>query len=128
MTDALQTLHEGFNNAYILFSFLLGLYAAYLGASDKPLSGNFWGAMWINTGLAALILLVAGMLYLSGVQAYRVVYYLYGVYFIISLPGVFTIMGGNDNRRAAFVFAVVAVFNSAAAYRAGTLLAVPWQT
>lgn len=127
MIDVLQTAHEGFNNAYILFSFILGVYAAYLGANGRPLSGNFWGAVWTNTGLAGMVLLVTIGLLVQGVEAQRVVYYLYQVYFIISLPGLFTILEGNDNRRAAFFFGVVAMFNSAAAYRAGSLLAIPWK-
>jgi hypothetical protein len=128
MEEVLQTAHEGFNNAYIIFSFLLGIYAAFLGANGRTLSGNFWGAMWTNTVLAAVVLLVAIVLLIMGVQAKRSVYYLYGLYFVISLPGLFAIQSGNDNRRAAFFFAVVAVFNSAAAYRAGDLLVKPWQT
>jgi ABC-type spermidine/putrescine transport system permease subunit II len=126
MESALETLHEATNNAYILFSFALGVWAAFIGAQNVPISGNFWGAMWTNTILAGLVLGVAIILFVLGIEAKRGVYYLYGIYFVISLPGVFTIMKGNDNRRAAIFFAIVALFNSAAAYRAGTELVKPW--
>lgn len=127
MIEALKSMHESLNNAYILFCFALGVYAAVLGGRNVPLSGNFWGAMWTNTILAAIVLVVALILLVQGVESERRVYYLYAVYFVISLPGVFSIMKGNDNRRAAIFFSVVAFFNSGAAYRAGTELVKPWQ-
>jgi hypothetical protein len=127
MEDLLKTLHEGLNNAYVLFSFVLGIYAAVLAGRNEPISGNFWGAMLTNTGLAGLVFLVSLILLILGAEAQRVVYYLYALYFVISLPGLYTILAGNDNRRAAFFFGVVALFNSAAAYRAGTLLIKPWK-
>ncbi len=127
MADILQIAHEGLNNAYIIFSFFLGIYAGYLGGASKPLSGNFWGAMWMNTFLAGSVFTVTLLLLLFGYEAQRIVYYLYALYFVISLPGLFSILQGNDNRRAAFYFGVVALFNSAAAYRAGEYLVKPWQ-
>jgi hypothetical protein len=135
----METVFEGLNNAYILFSFLLGLYAAVIAGRNVPISGDFWGAMWINTGLAATILLVALILTAQGLRPvgvdpdhtdqiiYRDVYYLYAIYFVISLPGVFAIMHGGDNRRAALFFAAVALFNSAAAYRAVHWLLTGWE-
>lgn len=127
MAEFLQTAHEGFNNAYIIFSIILGVYAGILGGSRQSLSGNFWGAMWVNTFLAAATLAVALLLLPFGFQADRFVYYLYALYFVISLPGLFSILEGNDNNRAAFYFGVVALFNGAAAYRAGSILILPWQ-
>lgn len=127
MEDVLPDIHAGLNNAYILFSFILGVYAAWLGANSGSLSGNFWGAMWINTALAGGVFLVSIFMLVLGIEARRSVYYLYALYFLISLPGLFAILQGNDDRRAAFLFGVVALFNGAAAYRAGEFLTVPWQ-
>lgn len=122
MEDFLMVLLEGFSNAYILFCAFLGIYAVVLAGQNSPLSGNFWGAMWMNTALAALVLLVALLLVILGENAARSVYYLYQLYFVISLPGIYAIMQGNDNQRAALAFGIVAFFNSAAAYRASSLL------
>ncbi len=127
METALQDLHEGLNNAYIMFCFLLGIYAAWLGGTNKPLSGNFWGAMWVDTILAGLVLLVTILLTILGVKPKRIItYYLYAIYFLISMPGLFASLRGNDNRRAAYFFGVLGVFNAAAAYRAETVLVLPW--
>ncbi|MCI0710106.1 MAG: hypothetical protein L0154_08080 [Chloroflexi bacterium] len=127
MEEALPDIHGGLNNAYIIFCFILGIYAAWLGANNRPLSGNFWGAMWTNTALAGAVFVVAMLMLVLGIEARRSVYYLYALYFLISLPGLFAILQGSDNRRAAFLFGVVALFNGAAAYRAGEYLTVPWQ-
>lgn len=122
MEDGLLILHDGLSNAYILFCTMLGVYAAILAGQGEPLSGNFWGAMWINTGLAAVIFVVALTLVALGESAARSVYYLYMIYFVISLPGLYAILQGNDNRIAALSYGIVAFFNAAAAYRATDLL------
>lgn len=134
----METLIHILNNAYILFSFILGIYAAVIAGRNVPISGDFWGAMWMNTALAAAILAVALIMTLQGLRPYgfapdgsgelveRDVYYLYAIYFIISLPGVFAIMRGSDGRNAALFFAAVALFNAAAAYRALENLVEVW--
>lgn len=134
----MESVFEILNNTYVLFCFVVGVYATYLAAQNFPLSGNFWGTVGINTGLAVAVLVVAIILTLQGKTPHgpnpdgngemeRSVYYLYAIYFVISLPGLFAIMRGNDNRNAGIFFAVVAFFNSAAAYRAGLLLAETWK-
>ncbi|MBZ0305543.1 MAG: hypothetical protein K8I82_05695 [Anaerolineae bacterium] len=134
----METIFEILNNAYVLFCAIVGIYAVYLGAQNIPLSGNFWGVVGMNTTLAAAVLVAALILTLQGKTPHgpdpdgtgemeRTVYYLYAIYFVISLPGLFAIMRGNDNRNAAIFFAAVAFFNSAAAYRVGSLLAEVWK-
>ncbi|MCB9438128.1 MAG: hypothetical protein H6673_14215 [Anaerolineales bacterium] len=126
METALQDLHSGLNNAYVLFSFILGVYAAFLAARNVPISGNFWGAMWMSTVLAALVLLVTIALAFWGVNPKRGVYYLYAIWFVISLPGTYAIVQGRDDQRAALLFAAWTLFNAGAAYRAGAFLVTPW--
>lgn len=135
----METVHEGLFNAYTIFSVLLGVYALSIVIRNVPISGDFWGAMWTNTGLAAAILAVGLILTLQGRRPfgtdpeggeeliYRSVYYLYMIYFIISLPGVFAIIRGNDNSRAAIFFAGVALFNAAAAWDAGQRVVITWK-
>jgi hypothetical protein len=135
----METIFEGLNNAYIMFSAALGIWAIVLAGRDVVLSGNFWGAMWTNTGLAAVIFIVALIMTAQGLRPYgtppgseeqiRWVYYLYGIYFIISLPGLFALLGGSDNRRgrAGIWFGLVALFNAAAAYRAAYGLIEVWK-
>ena len=133
----MESIYHGLTNAYIMFSFALGIWAVILAARGQLISGNFWGAMWTNTGLAGAIFLVALVMTLQGLRPYgrppggefqiRWVFYLYGVYFIISLPGLYTLLRGNDKPRAAIWFAAVALFNAAAMYRADEFLVQEWK-
>jgi hypothetical protein len=136
----MEVIHQGLNTAYIIFSFILGMYAATIAGRNVPISGEFWGTMWTNTGLAALILIVALILSATGKKPVGIdpegsgesvprvlVYYLYAVYFIISLPGAYAIMRGNDNRVAAIVFSFIGFFNAAAAYSAIARVVTGWE-
>jgi hypothetical protein len=135
----MQAIFEALNNAYIIFSFILGIWAAVLAGRNVPLSGEFWGSVSTNTLLAAAIFIVALILTVQGQRPMgldpdnpdqsitRTVYYLYGVYFIISLPGVYTLSGGKTDRRTALFYSGVALFNAAAAYRAVYWLLSGWE-
>jgi hypothetical protein len=135
----MDAIFQALNNAYILFSIILGIYAAVLAGRNEGISGNFWGTLWTNTALAAMILIVAIVLTLMGKRPVGVdpdntdniierdVYYLYAIYFVISLPGTHSLMAGNDNRRTALIYGGVALFNAAAAYRAVYWLLTGWE-
>ena len=71
------------------------------------------------------ILLFSLVMALTGIQAHRWVYYLYAVYFVIALPGTFTLLHGRDDRTAALIFGIVAFFSAGAALRT-PLLTQPW--
>jgi hypothetical protein len=133
----MEVIHQGLSNAYILFCIFLGVYAVSLAGRGLPLSGNFWGAIWVNSGLVTAVLFVALIMTAQGLRPYGVlpgegrrirwVYYLYMIYFVISLPGLFAILRGNDSRWAGLWFGAVAFFNAAAAYRATYVLVDTWK-
>ncbi len=118
-------IHAILNNAYILFSFVLGFWSALQAARRQPLGGQFWGALVTNTILAAAILLLSLVMALVGIEARRWVYYLYAIYFVIVLPGTFSLLHGRDDRTAALVYGIVAFFSAGAAARV-PLLTEPW--
>jgi hypothetical protein len=102
------------NNAYVLYCVALGLWAGWLWLRDQPLSGNFWGAMWLASLLAVFSLLIGVVRALGGAQ-FRTVFWLYELYFILVFPGTFALLRGQDDRRAAMYFAGVAIFSALAA-------------
>jgi hypothetical protein len=106
------------NNAYILYCLAMGVWAGLLWLREEPLSGNFWGAMWLASFLAAISLAVGIIRALGGAQ-FRTVYWLYEFYFILVLPGTFALLRGRDDRGAAAVFAGVAIFSAFAAISTG---------
>jgi hypothetical protein len=117
--------HAILNNAYILFSFALGAWCIYKLIRDEGLDGQFWGAITVNSLLAAFILVFAIIMAVMGIEAKRWVYYLYAVYFVIVLPGTFSLLRGRDDRTAVIIFGIVTFFSGAAATRV-PLLTQPW--
>ncbi len=118
-------IHAVLNNAYILFSLALGFWSAYQGFKNRSLSGQFWGALATNTILAAVIFLLSLVMAAMGIQARRGVYYLYAIYFVIVLPGTFSLLRGRNDRTAAMIYAIVTIFSAGAASRV-PLLTQPW--
>src|SRR5579859_5239391 len=114
----IATLGTIFNNAYILFCFALGIWAGAQAVRNEPLGGQFWGAMWTCTGLAAAGLLTWLVRTLSG-EDLRPVYLLYELYFVIVFPGTFALLRGRDDRTAAAIFAFIAIFSALSALSAG---------
>jgi len=113
-----STLGSILNNAYVLFCFALGIWAGAEAVRNQPLGGQFWGAMWTCTGLAAAGLLVWLARTLSG-EDLRAVYLLYELYFVIVFPGTFALLRGRDDRTAAAIFAFIAIFSALSALSAG---------
>jgi hypothetical protein len=106
------------NNAYIMFCLALGIWAGVLAIRNRPISGEFWGAMWMCTILAGIGLLVWLGRAISGEQL-RGVYFLYELFFIIVLPGTFALLRGRDDRTATIIFAGIAIFAALSAISAG---------
>ncbi len=117
MTNFLDTLSAILSNAYILFCLALGLWAGLNALRGDGLSGNFWGAMWSGTLLGVAGLLVWLLRTLAG-EDLRWVYFLYSLFFVLVLPGTFSLLRGRDDRTAATIFAGVAIFAALAAISA----------
>ena len=111
------TLGTILNNAYILYCFGLGIWAGIQFLRSQNLGGQFWGAMWIASGLAVVGLVIWLARTLSG-EDLRPVYVLYELYFIIVFPGTFALMRGRDDRVAAGLFSGIAIFTALAAISA----------
>jgi hypothetical protein len=126
--NVIDSLAVVLNTAYILFCLALGLWAGALALRGSGLGGDFFGAMWLASGLGAASLVVWLLRTLAG-EPLRWVYALYIIFFIIVLPGTFAMLRGRDDRTAAAIFAGVAIFAALAAFSAGdpsrTIIALP---
>ncbi|GAB4571189.1 MAG: hypothetical protein Kow0077_07220 [Anaerolineae bacterium] len=122
----MAAVHQILNNAYILFSFLLGGWCILKLIRNETLDGQFWGAVAANTILALSILLWTVVMVLTGIRPHRMVtYFLYALYFVVVLPGTFSLLRGRDDRLAVIIFGIVTIFSAAAATRV-PLLVQPW--
>lgn len=127
----MDAVHTILFNMLILYSFLLGVYGTVLAARNEAISGNFWGAMAIFVGLALLTTLVGLINILGGARLAdpenRVgIYFLYMVFIVIIMPGLFSMLRGRDDRGAAIAFAVLALFNASVALSMATRGLVTW--
>lgn len=118
--EFLLALHTVLFYTQMLYSFAIGIYAAWLGAKATPLSGNFWGTIAVYsivnvvTFVVGLILLFSGYHIQSGDRTF--IYILYMLFLIVILPGIFAIMQGRDDKRAALTFGITAMFNAAVSF------------
>ncbi|MCS6869941.1 MAG: hypothetical protein RML95_11690 [Anaerolineae bacterium] len=117
MTNFIDSLGLILSNAYTLFCLFLGLWAGSNALRGEGLSGNFWGAMWTATllGIAGLIVWLLRTL---ANEPLRWVYFLYSLFFVLVMPGTFSLLRGRDDRTAAAVFAGVAIFAALASLSA----------
>ena len=108
-------IHQILLNMHILYSLALGIWACVLAARAEAVSGHYVGAVATYALLAGATLLAGIVLLLSGYQprSERVlVYVLYMLWLTIIMPGLFSLMQGRDDRRAALAFALLAFFNA----------------
>jgi hypothetical protein len=112
--------HEVLFTMQALYSFVLGVYAAWLGARDEQLSGNYWGSVAIYVILNVIVFAVGLTLLFTGhtiESGDRIgIYILYMLFLIVIMPGLFSILRGRDDRSAAIYFGVIAMFNAAVSY------------
>lgn len=103
-----------------LYSFGLGLYASWLTAREQPLSGNFWGSIGVYVVLNLVVLIVGIILNIMGFtiqSGERIfIYYLYMMFLIVIMPGLFSMLRGREDRGAGMMFAVLALFNASVSY------------
>lgn len=108
-------IHQILFTMHILYSLALGIWAAVIAARDEAISGQYLGAVATYALLAGATLLVGILLLLTGYQPRServVVYVLYLLWLAIIMPGLFSLMHGRDDRRAALAFALLAFFNA----------------
>lgn len=107
-------LHQILFNMHIMYSLALGFWAAFMAGKQRPISGNYWGAVVTYALLAAATLAIGVALLLTGYQPRSgrvVVYLLYMLWLAIIMPGLFSLMSGRDDKRAALAYALLAFFN-----------------
>lgn len=103
-----------------LYSLALGFYGGYLTARGKPLSGNFWGSIGVYVILNVVVLIVGIILNIMGYtiqsEGRIFIYYLYMMFLIVIMPGLYSIQRDREDRSAALMFTALALFNAAVSF------------
>jgi hypothetical protein len=125
---SLNDLHNILFNAHILYSVVLGIWAGATAARNESVSGNFWGAVATSALLALVVLLIGVVMTAQGLRPERLtIYYVYMLWLIIIMPGLFTLLRGRDDRQAAIAFSILAFFNAATSFSmAQRMIVGPW--
>lgn len=111
----MSDIHMILFNAHVMFSLALGVWAAVIAGRNQAISGNYWGAVVVQSILAGTILLLGIILTLTGarpVDGRLSLYYLYMAWLVVIMPGLFSMLRGRDDRSAALAFAMLAFFNA----------------
>lgn len=110
----LNDLHGILFNMHILYSIILGFWAAMMAARNQSISGNFWGAVATSTILAAAVVLIGIVMTAQGLRTARtLVYFIYMSWLVIMMPGLYSMLRGRDDRSAAVAFSILSFFNAA---------------
>ena len=108
----LNTIHGILFNAHILFMAALALWSVVMAVRSGSISGQFFGAVATSALLAAAVLLIGIIMFVSGLRVERTtIYFLYMAYLVVIMPGLFSMLRGRDDRQAALAFALLATFN-----------------
>jgi hypothetical protein len=110
----LDAIHAILFNMHIFYSLILGIWGAVMATRNQSISGNYWGAVATGTILAGVILLLGILMTLMGLRTSRMVtYYLYMIWLVIVMPGLYSMLRGRDDRSAAIAFSLLSFFNTA---------------
>ncbi len=111
---SLSTLHSILFNMHILYSLILGIWAAAMALRNQSISGNYWGAVATGTILAVIVVLLGIIMTAQGLRTARIVtYYIYMSWLVIVMPGLYSMLRGRDDRSAAIAFSLLSFFNAA---------------
>lgn len=110
----LNDIHSVLFNMHILYSMILGVWAAVMAARNQSISGSYWGAVFTSALLALAVAAVGLVMTLQGLRTARTtVYFIYMSWLIIIMPGLFSLLRGRDDRSAAIAFSILSFFNAA---------------
>jgi hypothetical protein len=108
----LNDIHGILFNMHILYSLALGIWAGFMALRGESISGNYWGAVATGAILAGAVLLVGIVMTIQGLRIARLgIYYLYMLWLMVIMPGLFSLLRGRDDRSAAVAFSILSLFN-----------------
>jgi hypothetical protein len=113
-------LHNFLFRWQMFYSFFLGIYAVVLAARSRGLSGNFWGAVAIYPLLNIAVLALGIYFWLNGYTIASddriIIYFLYMLFLIVIMPGLFSILRGRDDAKVTWYFVALAIFNASVSF------------
>lgn len=114
----LVNIHTVLSNVTFLFFLFMGVWGLIRAITKRGVDGSYLGAMIIGEGLFILQAIIGLILVFSGARPGRGVHFLYGVFALVALPGLFAYLKGEDDNQAQWYYAVAILFLAGVAIRA----------
>ena len=116
---SLSLIHESLARAILIFSLILGIWSLVRALRSLGIDGTTWG-IYASGEILFLAQGAIGVLQLlAGARAERGIHILYGIVTALTLPAAYALSRGRDDRRAAWMYAVLGFFLAGIALRAG---------
>lgn len=115
---SLVEIHDVLSRVAVLFFFFMGVWGLIRAISKRGVDGSFLGAMIIGEGLFVLQAVIGLILVIMGARPGRGVHFLYGVFALVALPGLFAYLKGEDDNQAQWYYAVAILFLAGVSLRA----------
>jgi hypothetical protein len=114
----LLLIHNSLATAVLLFSLIIGGWSLVRAIRRLGVDGNTWGIL-ASGEILFLAQGVVGLLQmLAGERPERGIHILYGVVTALTLPAYYALSRGRDDRRAAWIYALLGFFLAGIALRA----------
>lgn len=102
--------HRVLSNTIWLFFLLVGLWGMYRAIRGYTVDGSYLGAMAVGEILFVVQAILGVILLLGSGSAGRTVHYLYGVFALVALPGLFAYLRGDDSNNSQWAYAIMTLF------------------
>jgi phosphatidylglycerophosphate synthase len=103
-------LHQVLSNTTWLFFLLVGLWGMYRAIRGYSVDGSYLGAMAVGEILFIVQGLLGVILLFGPTSPGRSVHFLYGVFAIVAMPGLFAYLRGDDSNNSQWAYAIMTLF------------------
>lgn len=111
-------LHRILSLSSVLFLGFLGVWGLIQAIRTKGINGSYMGALVIGEMLIAFQAILGLILVLGGERPGRIVHFIYGVFAVVALPGLFAYLKGDDSNQSQWYYAIATLFLAGVAIRA----------
>ncbi|HEX9797331.1 MAG TPA: hypothetical protein VGA52_10105 [Anaerolineales bacterium] len=106
----LTDIHSRLAIAMLIFSAVAGIWGLVIYFRRGSIGGNYWGILASGELLFVAQALLGVVMYLQGDRPGRTIHLLYGAVAALTVPAVFALTGGRDDRRSALTYGLVMLF------------------
>jgi len=111
-------LHRIISLSTVLFLGVLGAWGLIRAIRSKGVEGSYMGALVSGELLIAFQAILGLVLVLGGERPGRIVHFIYGVFALVALPGLFAYLKGDDSNQSQWYYAIATLFLAGVAIRA----------